>query len=168
MTRQLIAPIDRQLKDKILTSLRIMYYVITLVGSPCVSYMPANILAFSTNKINSDMTDKADQKMFNLKRLLSLYTHAAALGRSRVGKEPAQAQDYLKYQIQLIQNPVLSPSPFPLCKRCLRDGRWRALGNMTAQKPEFQGVLFLTRHLFQSQLSQAPDNSKENSHTHEG
>lgn len=60
MTLQLIAPIDRQLKDKILTSLRIMYYVIKLVGSPCVSYMPANILAFCSNKINSNMSDKAD------------------------------------------------------------------------------------------------------------
>lgn len=37
-----------------------MYYVIKLVGSPCVSYMLANILAFSSNKINSDMSDKAD------------------------------------------------------------------------------------------------------------
>lgn len=60
MTPQLIGPIDRQLKDEILTSLRIMYYVIKSVGSPCVSYKLVNILAFSTNKINSDVRDKAD------------------------------------------------------------------------------------------------------------
>lgn len=60
MTPQLIGPIDRQLKDEILTSLRIMYYVIKSVGSPCVSYKPVNILAFSMNKINSDVRDKAD------------------------------------------------------------------------------------------------------------
>lgn len=60
MTPQLIGPIDRQLKDEILTSLRIMYYVIKSVGSPCVSCKPVNILAFSMNKINSDVRDKAD------------------------------------------------------------------------------------------------------------
>lgn len=40
MTLQLIAPTDRQLKDKILTSLGIMYYVIKSAGSPCVSQTP--------------------------------------------------------------------------------------------------------------------------------
>lgn len=55
MTPQLIGPIDRQLKDEILTSLRIMYDVIKSAGSPCVSYKPLNILAFSMNEINSDV-----------------------------------------------------------------------------------------------------------------
>lgn len=60
MTPQLIGPIDRPLKDEILTSLRIMYYVIKSLGSPCVSYKLLNILAFSMNKINADVGDKAD------------------------------------------------------------------------------------------------------------
>lgn len=60
MTPQLIGPIDIQLKDEILTSLRIMYYVIKSAGSPCVSYKLPNILAFFMNKINSDVKDKAD------------------------------------------------------------------------------------------------------------
>lgn len=60
MTLQLIGSIDIQRKDEILTSLRIMYYVIKSAGSPCVSYKLLNILTFSKNKTNADLKDKSD------------------------------------------------------------------------------------------------------------